>query len=131
MKGNQRYSTQFRKLFLRTWDQCDSTAEVMAALDLTKIQVKYLAKHFRGQGYELRCRKKVSESLLFSIDPEPCKEPTVFCPGSTAKIEVMRMRASRNEMVFHPRDADHTTAINRVEPRVDKQYVYKNLVCRD
>jgi hypothetical protein len=127
MHGNQKYSDQFRTRFLKVWRECSSSRQVALAMDIPRTQVRALAAHWRNQGYDLKQHKNMPMSTLFDIDPEPCKDATVFCPGSPEKIEVLRLRASRNETLFHPRDAGFESSINRVQPRIDKQYVYKYL----
>lgn len=40
----------------------------------------------------------------FEHEADPCTEPTAHLPGTAEKVEVLRRRARRREVLFHPED---------------------------
>ena len=57
------------------------------------------------------------------IDPDAYVDPSEFeatseCPGSYAKIEIMRRRVERGHPVFHPNDRPNFAGVNLIKDQV-------------
>ena len=111
--GVRKRSDKYYEKFERVWNDCESSAEAACKLGIDVRIARSIAQQMRNHGWILKSFYGNAE-VVDNRPRKPTPHPTMFAPGSPMKIEVMRMRASRDEQIWHPNDATAETAIDRV-----------------
>lgn len=96
--------TSCARLVLRLKDHVE--AEVLAGRPCEKVQRMVSNAQVRFTSSGLRVLSETEGCQSFSTDPDWL--PTSALPGTFDKIEVLRLRVSRKQPLWHPGDAELT-----------------------
>lgn len=111
------------KTFARIWNSFARLSDFAEAVGMTPSEATQHAHYLRRKkGLALKryqsgsCEHTACEDYHTDTQPE---QPTRAMPGSKAKVEEMRRRVERDEMLTHPDDAtfeDYRKGVDEVPP---------------